>query len=64
MSRTGSEVVRMHKQARDMAKEIGVPYQETLHFVYKHEPDGSCRRVDCIICQSNLEKIQKYMEKE
>ena len=61
-SRTGAEVVSIHRQARDIAKEIGVPYPEMLHFLYKHEPGGSCRCVNCLICQSNLEKIQKYME--
>lgn len=64
MAHTGDEVVRGHKRAIAMAKETGVPHQETLHFVYKHEPDGSCRSMNCIICQSNLEKIQKYAEGE
>lgn len=61
-SRTGAEIVSTHRQARDIAKEIGVSYPEMLHFLYKHEPDGSCRCVNCLICQSNLKNIQKYME--
>lgn len=61
-SMTGVEVVSIHRQARDIAKEICVPYPEMLHFLYKHEPEGSCRCVNCLICQSNLEKIQKYMK--